>query len=52
MISLTGLCRKPLGGYESQLCRHTQSNLNIVNDEEDYNRWIEHVNDEQYLEGD
>jgi len=31
------------------LRRHTQSNLNIVNSKEEYNGWIEQVNDEQYL---
>jgi hypothetical protein len=52
IFQIKGFSTVSLGGYESQLRRHTQSNLNIVNDEEDYNRWIEHVNDEQYLKGD
>jgi len=46
------LVRQPLGGCESQLRRHRQGNLNIGNNQEDYNGWIEHVNDEQYLKGD
>lgn len=37
----------PLDGYESQLYRHMQSNLNNVKDEEDDHGWIEHVNEEQ-----
>jgi len=40
-----------LGGYERN-CAGIRSNLNIGKGKEDYNVWIEHVNDEQYLKGD
>jgi hypothetical protein len=43
---------RPIRLCESQLRRHTPGNLDIGNNEEGYNGWIEYVNDEQYLKGD